>query len=229
MAPDDRSSAHPSAKYAFFVNGIKYKSSDSKLTGRDILRLAGVNPASEHILIQVLRPGTRSIGVDEVVNLKEDGSETFRAFVSDRIFTFTVDERGYEWGAPTISAVDLRDVTGASEEKAFVLERKGEADTPINEGDTVNLAERGTEHIRTVRATVTIIVNAEEKKVEGREISFEQLVKLAFETPPTGENILITIDYGNGPPANPKGSMKPGQSVKIKNRMVFDVTATDRS
>jgi hypothetical protein len=213
----------------FFLNNVRYQSADPQLTGRDILRQGGSNPATDHVLIQVQAPGTRSVGLDERVDLTEEGRESFWAFASDRIFTFTVDERGYEWGAREISEDVLRSVTGAPEDKDFVLERGDEPDRVIGDGESVNLGERGTERIRTVRATTIIIVNAEEKRVEGRRISFEALVRLAFETPPTGPNILITIDYGDGPPANPKGSLKPGHSVKIKNRMSFDVTATDRS
>lgn len=216
-------------RFAVIVNGVRHHVTDPVIDGRTLLRIAGFNPASDHLLIQVNRPGSRSIGLDENVDLRTGNHAEFRAFTSDRSFSFTVDDVGYEWGARTISESDLRDITGAADDKDFVLERKDEPDRPIDEGDIVDLATRGTEHIRTVRATTTIIVNAEAKKVEGRRISFEALVRLAFETPPTGENILITIDYGNGPPANPKGSLKPGHTVKIKNRMVFDVTATDRS
>lgn len=216
-------------QFAFVVNGVRHRSADPVIDGRTLLRIGGFAPASEHALIQILRPGARSVGLDEAIDLRTSGRVEFRVFASDRSFNFTVDELGYEWGARTISQADLRNITGAPETKDFVLERKGEPDLPIDDGDIVDLGERGTEHIRTLRALTTIIVNAERKEVEGRRISFEALVKLAFETPPSGENILITIDYGNGPPANPKGSLKPGETVKIKDRMVFDVTATDRS
>lgn len=229
MPPDGSPPDRSGAKYAFFLNDVRHMTSDPELTGRDILRLGGYDPASDHVLIQLTPPGTHSVGLDERVDLAKGGRERFWAFASDRIFTFTVDERGYEWGAREITVAKLRLVTGAPENKDFVLERAGVPDHVLLEGDVVDLGERGTERLRTVRATTTIIVNAEEKRVEGRQISFEALVKLAFPTAPTGPNILITIDYGNGPPANPKGSLKPGRSVKIKHGMTFDVTATDRS
>lgn len=216
-------------RFAFSVNDEVHHSADPIIDGRTALRIAGCTPASHHILIELKQPGSRSVGLDEPIDLRSSGREKFRAFASDRTFSFTVDEIGYEWGARTISETDLRDIVGAHDTKDFVLERQGEPDQPINEGDLVDLGARGAEQIRTVRALTTIIVNAQKKEVEGRRISFAQLVKLAFETPPSGENILITIDYGNGPPANPKGSLKPGETVKIKNKMVFDVTATDRS
>ena len=84
------------------------------------------------------------------------------------------------------------------------------------------------EHFYSQKA-FTIIVNAEAKEVARNRLSFEDVVKLAFEMPPSGPNILITVDYGMGPPANPQGSLQKGQSVRIKNGIVFDVTATDRS
>ncbi len=216
-------------QHAFTVNSVRFHTRDPIRSGRDILSQAGFAPASDHVVIEIQRPGSRSLGLDETVDLREPGREEFWAFASDRTFSFTIDERGYEWGAGVISETELRLVSGADENKDFILERTDTPDEPVPEGGSVTLSDRGSEKLRTVRAKLTIIVNGEEKHVEGRKISFEQLVLLAFPTPPTGENILITIDYGNGPPANPKGSLKQGQSVKLKNRMVFDVTATDRS
>jgi len=75
----------------------------------------------------------------------------------------------------------------------------------------------------------TIIVDTEPKEVTKNRLSFDDVVKLAFETPPSGPNILITVDYGLGPPQNPQGALSQGQSVRIKDGMVFDVSATDRS
>jgi hypothetical protein len=75
----------------------------------------------------------------------------------------------------------------------------------------------------------TIIVNTREKKVEGDAVKFDQVVRLAFENPPTGDNIEITVAFRKGPRENPSGTMHPGQSVKIKEGMIFDVTATDKS
>jgi Multiubiquitin len=73
----------------------------------------------------------------------------------------------------------------------------------------------------------TIIVNTREKEVEGKEVTYAQIVALAFENPPTGEFIEITIAYRDGP--GPDGTMQLGGSVRIKKDMIFDVTATDKS
>jgi hypothetical protein len=74
-----------------------------------------------------------------------------------------------------------------------------------------------------------IIVNAEQHHMEKKRVSFEQVVKLAFPVPPPGQNILYTVTYYNGPKVNPEGILTAGQTVKVKNGMIFNVKATDRS
>ena len=75
----------------------------------------------------------------------------------------------------------------------------------------------------------TIIVNAREKTVTGKELTFEQVVKLAFPTAPYGANTAYTVTYRKGHGNKPDGTLVEGQSVKLKERMIFDVTATDKS
>lgn len=76
---------------------------------------------------------------------------------------------------------------------------------------------------------VTIIVNARPKEFIGKEISFEQVVQLAFENPPFGENTVFTVTYKRGEGNKPEGSLVAGQSVRVKEGMIFNVTPTDKS
>ncbi len=214
---------------AFTVNGVPYKTRDPILHGRDVLQMAGFTPSSEHVLIELTRPGSKSIGLDEDVDLREPGREVFRAFASDRTFNFTVDERGYEWGAPTITEIELREITDTPVTKGFVVERQDSPDRPLEEGDSLNLAERGTEHIRSRQRMVRIIVNAREVEVAATDVSYAQLVAFAFNPVPTGPEVLFTITYRKGPPPEPKGTVAEGQTVPIKNGEIFVVTQTNRS
>jgi len=75
----------------------------------------------------------------------------------------------------------------------------------------------------------TIIVNGQEKPVTEKEISFEEVVALAFDPVPTGPQVLITVAYRRGHGQKPQGTLTKGQSVKLKKGMIFDVTATDQS
>ncbi|MGC1257501.1 MAG: multiubiquitin domain-containing protein, partial [Candidatus Acidiferrales bacterium] len=74
-----------------------------------------------------------------------------------------------------------------------------------------------------------IIVNGQQKTVTTRNVSFDEIVKLAFPAPPPGASILYTVSYEDGPRINPQGSLKEGQSLKVKNWIIFNVTATDKS
>lgn len=78
--------------------------------------------------------------------------------------------------------------------------------------------------------TVTIIINGRPKTIpKNDDLTFEEIVALAFENPPTGDGIQYTIQYSRGQGNKPTGAMVEGQSVKVKNGMEFDVTSTNRS
>lgn len=78
------------------------------------------------------------------------------------------------------------------------------------------------------RKLVTIIVNTREHQVEKDEITFDEVVALGLNPVPSGPNVLITVAYHRGQ-GNKSGDLLPGQSVKVKDGMVFDVTPTDQS
>ena len=75
----------------------------------------------------------------------------------------------------------------------------------------------------------TIIVNGRKKEIEEKVVSYEEIVNIAFDNnPPVGPNVVITVTYAKGEHDH-QGTLLPGQTVKIKNGMVFNVKATDRS
>lgn len=78
-------------------------------------------------------------------------------------------------------------------------------------------------------ATTSIIVNTRKKEVEGKEVTYDQILVLAFTTVPSGDNWEVTVAYRDGPGQNKQGTMLPGSTVRIKKDMIFDVTATDKS
>lgn len=78
---------------------------------------------------------------------------------------------------------------------------------------------------------VTIIVNGRQRTVaKNSELTVAQVVALAFDQPPTGENVEFTITYRKGGNEHrPEGSMSGNDIVKVKEGTVFNVTATDKS
>jgi hypothetical protein len=79
------------------------------------------------------------------------------------------------------------------------------------------------------RHEATIIVNGRKKVVTAKELSFEEVVALAFENPPSGENVFFTVTYRRGHGQKPEGTLVKGETVKVKDGMIFNVTATDKS
>lgn len=78
---------------------------------------------------------------------------------------------------------------------------------------------------------ITVLVNGEEKVLphHTKQLSYEEIVKLAYGTLPTNPNTIYTVAYSNGPIENLKGTLTRGRSVWVKEGMVFNVSKSDKS
>lgn len=217
--------------YAIKVDGRTLTTEDPKLTGRQVRSLAGAAPASDFILIMIADGAAQSVGLDRSVHLDEIASPVvFRLFRSDRTFSFTVNERGFEWGDAVIDADEIRQVARVPDDHDLILDSDG--DRIIGDDDAVRLKGDGVERIVSrpmANQTITIIVNTRPKTISARRLTFTDLVALAFETPPSGENVCFTVSYRKGPKRRSEGSLLEGDSIRIKEGMVFNVSATDKS
>lgn len=90
-------------------------------------------------------------------------------------------------------------------------------------------ATEATDRPKPDRRTITIVVNGRPKEVKDKELTFDEVVALAFEPVPTGPNLVITVTYRRGHGNRPEGSMVAGDAVKPKEGMIFNVTVTDKS
>lgn len=78
--------------------------------------------------------------------------------------------------------------------------------------------------------SITSIVNAEEKSVSAGALSFDEVVSLAYNgNPPAEENWSFTVTFRRGHGNKPEGSLVEGETVKLRDGMVFNVTGTDQS
>jgi len=87
---------------------------------------------------------------------------------------------------------------------------------------------RGKEDAPGQNKEFTIYVNATPENWTGKEISFGEVTKLAFENPPYGEYTEYQVVYSEAR-GNKEGTLAEGQTIKIKEGTEFDVSATDRS
>jgi hypothetical protein len=202
-----------SKSYSTMVNQRTVTFTDPVPDGRQILSAAGFDPADEHILIQRLRHGTRSIGLNQPVDLREEGREAFDAFRSDRTYTFTIDDRGYEWGAPVITEPQLRELAAVPPEDVLLLEREDELDRELGPGDQVNLGTAGTEHLRTVKKLISVFLDGVEKKIARGTYTTEQLIALLGVA---AGYLLNVVD-----PSGQLVTLQPGQNLHVKEGMKF--------
>jgi hypothetical protein len=74
-----------------------------------------------------------------------------------------------------------------------------------------------------------ILVNSREKQWNEKNISFDEVVILAFGSISDNPNVSYTVTYKKGDNNKPEGIMVKGDIVKVKDGMRFNVTQTNRS
>lgn len=142
-----------------------------------------------------------------------------------------IDGRPLELETP-ISGVALYKTAHVPEHEVLYRELTGDREDELVPQDSPSVTLTQDEHFYTAhphKVEHVIIVNARRKQVSGRRISFANVVTLAFPSGPPTPQTVYTVAYSEGPPRNPEGKMVAGQTVKIRDEMVFDVTETNRS
>ena len=218
--------------YQVKIDGKKYPFTDPIVTGTQLLTTAGKHPLDEHLIFQRLKNGQfEEIRLEESVDLTQPGLERFKTFRSGESYRFTIDGRRFEWGAPEITGRMLKRFAGVNSNVFDVwLDVRGQGqDQIIDDNGHVRLDEPGVERFYTAQIELTIIVNGRPRIVNKRSLSFIEIVKLAFPDAEPAPKTIFTVVYKNGPGQNPQGSLVEGQSVMLKNRMIINVTKTDKS
>lgn len=110
------------------------------------------------------------------------------------------------------------------------LEVRGQGDDLlVANNEEVRLDEPGVEKFYTAECSITVIINGRPREANKRVLSFAEIVNLAFPDANDAPNTIYTMVYKNGPDENPQGSLVEGQTITIKNRMIINVTKTDKS
>lgn len=76
---------------------------------------------------------------------------------------------------------------------------------------------------------IRIIVDGTAHVVPSDEVTFDAVVNLAYPDGGRGDLITYTVTYYNGAGRPPEGALAEGETVKVKDGTVFNVTRTDRS
>lgn len=236
--PDNPAAERRRAGFAIQIAGpeLNFRAviiDDPKPTGSQIVAAAGFKPLDQYAVLQWLRRGSlEPLRLNETTDLRERGVERFIIAKTDRAFFFILEGERQEWLVPFINGITLKRLAGKDPEAfAVFLDREGKPDREIDDDEMVDLSNDGIEtfRFRQVEQIVTIIVNGCAKEWNKKKISFAELVAIAYPVPPTGQCIVYTITYHRGPSHRPEGTLTKGESVRVRDGMVFNVRFTDKS
>lgn len=145
-----------------------------------------------------------------------------------RFYHLMINGANYKWEELLIQGSQIKQLGGIEPTADLYLEGKGhQPDELISDDQQVDLSNPGIEKFYSKDKQVVIIVNSREHVWEKPEISYDELVMLAFGN--VAGNMAYTITYSNGPAQNPEGFVVKGQVVVVCNKMNFNVTGTCQS
>ena len=148
------------------------------------------------------------------------------------VLPLTINNKQYEWHKEYITGAEIRELGSIPPDyEIFLAIKKPWEDEPIPDDKQVNLARPEIERFYSVSKhfKVELIVNGRKKPWNEKIITFEQVVVLAFDIYDPNPNRVYTVTYAKGPHENPEGAMVRGEKVYVKNKMIFNVTSTDKS
>ncbi len=148
------------------------------------------------------------------------------------VLSFIINGKQYQWEQGYVTGAEIRRLANIpTEDEIFLTIMRPWEDEPIPDDKQVNLArpEIETFYSKNKGFRITFIVNGRPKPWTDKTITFEQMVMLAFGTYDPNPGRVYTITYDRGSHENPEGSMVKGDKVFVMDKMIFNVTATDKS
>lgn len=203
-------------------------------TARQILQAASIRSVDDYSVYAILPSGDfEDLRLDETFDLRGRGAERVIIFETDRSFKFTIDDRQLVWGTSSISGNILKLLAGTPLDSHDVyLEIRGGEDRLIQTEELIDLSEPDVEHFISVEKNIPeleIIVNSRPYIVELKEVSFEQVVQLAFPDQQQDPNTKFSMTYRHVASKPHAGELGAGGVVEVKKGSVFNVTKTIKS
>jgi Multiubiquitin len=203
------------------IDNVEYPIADDDQDAASLLRLAGRDPQVYDLFV-VDKHGVETHIKDKQIIDLHDG-DVFRA---RRKVHFTIDgEQFTSWDDDQTAAALLR-LAGFDPANDDIARVNGGGGLEKFSDEQLITIHDGDEFVTTRHAGFTIIVNTKPHTWSAKDITFEQVVELASPGQPY-DPAGTTVEYSRGP--GPGKSLRPGESVRVKDGMIFDVEPTNRS
>lgn len=214
------------------LNGRNYQSENSKINGRIILEKADLIPVEDYeLLLKINQKGFEPVQLDEVIDLKSPGIEGFIAKPYKMLNIF-VDDIKIEVDECFKTPDEILILAGKNPDEYFLKQLKGQIEIGYKNDRNHKVAIKNRAKFISCELDdkkVTIIVNGTPYEVEEGDISYTEVVTLAFPDFPQHPERTYSVTYEKGQSNKPSGILSPGSSVTIKDRMVFKVKHTGQS
>ena len=220
-------------KFVFKINNERFESSESKITGRELLTIANLTPVEDfELLYKINEKGFTPIQLDEIVDLKTAGIEGFKA-KPYRKLKIKVDSKQFEVDECFMTPLEIMEVARINPDRYYLKEiRKDNVEVSFKEdfGHKVAITKTSCFVSCEIEKNIEcVIVNSKPKDWSKNTISFDDVVILAYSKISNNPNVIYTVNYINGVPSKPEGSMLKGDVISVKNKMIFNVTETNKS
>ncbi|WEK35886.1 MAG: multiubiquitin domain-containing protein [Candidatus Pseudobacter hemicellulosilyticus] len=229
MDPKIHAGAGGSRTLSFTVEGKTYTTNEQFLTGAEIKRIAGLS-ADVELYLSISSPWKDDQITDqEQVDLARPEIEHF--YVKKKL-PYKINGQPFESESQYIQGKKIRRQGNIAADHDIFLSIAGLwDDEKVQDDDFINLARPGLEQFysKQKHTEIILIVNGREKKWNDATITYRQVVELAYGNYVENDQKVYTVTYKRGPEQNPEGSMVTGDRVFVKNKMIFNVTQTDKS
>jgi hypothetical protein len=212
----------------FFIDGQKFETTEVYQTGKDLKAIAGI-PLDIELYLSLKRPyEDELIANDQAVDLSRPESEYFYV---KKPYKFVINNVSFDWPKPYITSEEMRRTGKVDPEQELYHENAGEFGLPLTNKDQIDLGKQlQNQFISKKRAIdLNIVINGRMKAWKDETISFDQVVILAFGKMEQSQTRAYTITYSRGAESKPEGIMVKGNEIRVKEKMIFNVTATDKS
>jgi hypothetical protein len=204
---------------------------DRKITGAQIAEAAGAHPVTDFVVLQQLDTlELEALRPTELADLTK--SNRFFVIRGDATYNFVVDGLNMVWPQKTITGRTIKRLVDKDDgDIELLLEREDQPDKLIGDEEQVRLAADGVEKFKTrpAKVTITIIVEGTAHEWHKKKISYAEVVTLEVPDYAQHPEITYSVKFANGPANRPEGTLAKGESVRVKDGMVFSVSETGQS
>jgi hypothetical protein len=213
------------------LNFDRFGFEDRKVTGAQVAEAVDARPVTDFVILHQLKSlELETLRPTELADLK--ASNRFIVVRGDATYNFVVDGLNMTWPQKAITGKTVKKLINKDDDTVeLLLEREDYPDKVIADDEEVNIAGKGVEKFKTrpAKITVTIIVEGTPHVWHRPKISYDQVVILEVPTYAQHPEITYSVTYSNGPNDQPTGVLVKGESVRVKDRMIFNVSETGQS